>query len=196
MDYHSIVCYNFLFSDVAPGLRCVRGSLWPLAAVYLVRLIIKCAETVVQLQTECTVLVLRMVHRKWKETKQQPGMLPGPALPDCSLVSFHILWAMMSTSTVRYRNKTRVCVCKGLEKDKDTFRERLEWCVSNKIPNLFSTLRWSFNQILRNRGIACLFTFLLPPVIFSWFIEAFSETSLVLRRFPFLSNSDLVPMVF
>ena len=26
-----------------------------------------------------TVLVLRMAHRKWKETKQQPSMLPGSA---------------------------------------------------------------------------------------------------------------------
>ena len=100
MDYHSLVCYNFLFSDVAPGLRCVRRSLWPLAAVYLVRLIIKCAETVVQLQTECTVLVLRMAHRKWKETKQQPSMLPGPAVPGFCLVSFHILLAILSKSTV------------------------------------------------------------------------------------------------
>ena len=39
-------------------------------------------------------------HRKWKETKQQLSMLPGPAVPGCSLVSFHILWAILSTSTV------------------------------------------------------------------------------------------------
>ena len=47
-----------------------------------------------------TVLVLRMAHRKWKETKQQPSMLPGPAVPGSCLVSFHILWAILSTSTV------------------------------------------------------------------------------------------------
>ena len=47
-----------------------------------------------------TVLVLRMVHRNWKETKQHPSMLPGPAVPGCSLVYFHILWAILSTSTV------------------------------------------------------------------------------------------------
>ena len=46
-----------------------------------------------------TVLVLRMVHRKWKETKQQPSMLPGAAVPGSCLVSFHILWAILSTST-------------------------------------------------------------------------------------------------
>ena len=29
----------------------------------------------------CTVLMLRMTHRKWKDIKQQPGILPGPASP-------------------------------------------------------------------------------------------------------------------
>ena len=33
----------------------------------------------------------RMPHRKWKETKQQPSMLPGPAVPGCCLVSFYFL---------------------------------------------------------------------------------------------------------
>ena len=49
----------------------------------------------------CTVLVLRMAHRKWKEFKQQPSMLPGPAVPGGCLVSFHNLWAILSTSTVQ-----------------------------------------------------------------------------------------------
>ena len=35
----------------------------------------------------------RMAHRKWEETKQQPSLLPGPAVPGSCLVSFHILWA-------------------------------------------------------------------------------------------------------
>ena len=42
-----------------------------------------------------TVLVLRMAHRIWKETKQQPGLLPGPAVPGCCLVSFQFLWAIL-----------------------------------------------------------------------------------------------------
>ena len=29
-------------------------------------------------------------------------MLPGPAVPGCCLLSFHILWAILSTSTVPY----------------------------------------------------------------------------------------------
>ena len=47
-----------------------------------------------------TVLVLRTAHRIWKEIKQQPSMLPGPAVPGCCLVSFHFLWAILSMSTV------------------------------------------------------------------------------------------------
>ena len=35
-----------------------------------------------------------MAHRKWKEIKQQPSMLPGPAVPGCCLFSFHFLWAI------------------------------------------------------------------------------------------------------
>ena len=48
----------------------------------------------------CTVLVLRMAHRKWKEFKQQPSMLPGSAVPGSCLVSSHFLWAILSTGTV------------------------------------------------------------------------------------------------
>ena len=35
-----------------------------------------------------------MANRKWKEIKQQPSMLPGPAVPGCCLVSFHFLWTI------------------------------------------------------------------------------------------------------
>ena len=54
-----------------------------------------------------TVLVLRMTHRKWKEIKQQPSMLPDPAVPGYCLFSFHILWAILSTSTVLYDEVAR-----------------------------------------------------------------------------------------
>ena len=39
---------------------------------------------------ESTVRVDRLPHRKWKETKQQPGNMLG-----CCLVSFHFLWAIL-----------------------------------------------------------------------------------------------------
>ena len=48
----------------------------------------------------CTVLVLRMAHRKWKEFKQQPSMLLGSAVPGGCLVSFYFLLAILSTTTV------------------------------------------------------------------------------------------------
>ena len=31
-----------------------------------------------------------MLHRKQRETKQQPSMPPGPAVPGCCSVSFHV----------------------------------------------------------------------------------------------------------
>ena len=43
------------------------------------------------LQYNCTACGHRMAHRKWKETKQHPSMLPGPAVPECSFVSFHLM---------------------------------------------------------------------------------------------------------
>ena len=42
----------------------------------------------------------RMAHRKWKEIKQQPSLLPGPAVPGCSLVSSHFLWAILCPKAV------------------------------------------------------------------------------------------------
>ena len=39
-------------------------------------------------------------HRKWKETKQQQSQLPGTAVPGCSLVSFHFLWAIIFPQSV------------------------------------------------------------------------------------------------
>ena len=35
-----------------------------------------------------------MTHRKWKEIKQQPSMLPGLAVPGSCLVSFYFRWAI------------------------------------------------------------------------------------------------------
>ena len=44
-----------------------------------------------------------MAHRKWKESKQQPSMLPGPAVPGCCLFSFHFLWAILCPQAVDER---------------------------------------------------------------------------------------------
>ena len=50
--------------------------------------------------TKYTVLVLRMAHRIWKETKQEPDTAGPGNMLGCCLVSFHFLWAILSTSTV------------------------------------------------------------------------------------------------
>ena len=42
-----------------------------------------------------------MPHRKLRETKQQPSMLPGPAVPGCCLVSFHFLCNIHSIHSVQ-----------------------------------------------------------------------------------------------
>ena len=47
-----------------------------------------------------TVLVLRIAHRKWKETKQEPDTAGTGNMLGCSLVYFHFLWVILSTSTV------------------------------------------------------------------------------------------------
>ena len=45
-----------------------------------------------------------MAHRIWKETKQEPGTARPGNMLGCCLVSFHFLWAILSTSTVLKRN--------------------------------------------------------------------------------------------
>ena len=47
-----------------------------------------------------------MSHKKRRETKQQPSMLPGPAVPCCCLVSFCFLCDIHSIHSVQ-------CSCSG-----------------------------------------------------------------------------------
>ena len=42
----------------------------------------------------------RMAHRKWKETKQQPGTAGPDNMLGCCLVSFHFLWAILCWQAV------------------------------------------------------------------------------------------------
>ena len=46
------------------------------------------------LRRACTGWMGWMAHRKWKESKQEPSMLPGPAVPGSCLICFHFLWAI------------------------------------------------------------------------------------------------------
>ena len=53
----------------------------------------------------CTVLVLGMALRIWKETKQHPGTAGPDNMLDCCLVSFHFLLAILSTSNVDHNSE-------------------------------------------------------------------------------------------
>ena len=50
--------------------------------------------------TDCTVRVDSLAHRKWKEIKQQPGTAGPGNMLGCCLISFHFLWGKLSTRTV------------------------------------------------------------------------------------------------
>ena len=52
------------------------------------------------LRTNSTVLVLRMAHKKKKETKQEQGTAEPGNMLGCCLNSFDFLWAILSMSTV------------------------------------------------------------------------------------------------
>ena len=39
--------------------------------------------------------------QEMERIKQQPRLLPGPAVPGCSLVSFHFLWAILCPQAVQ-----------------------------------------------------------------------------------------------
>ena len=52
-----------------------------------------------------------MAHRKWKETKQQPSLLPGPAVPG----SVHFLWAILCPQAVQGWMNVRDSYSRALE---------------------------------------------------------------------------------
>ena len=41
-----------------------------------------------------------------RKTKHQTSMLPGPAVPGCSLVSFHFLWGILCPQAVAYQQRS------------------------------------------------------------------------------------------
>ena len=59
-------------------------------------------ETLCMLFGRClsTVLVLRMAHRIWIETKQHSGTAGPGNMLGCCLITFYFLWVILSTSTV------------------------------------------------------------------------------------------------
>ena len=68
----------------------------------------------------CTACRHRMAHRKWKESKQLPSMLPGTAAPGCCLVSFHFLWAILCPQAVqRYSSSLSQCFVTAVDESCD-----------------------------------------------------------------------------
>ena len=58
-----------------------------------------------------------MSHRKRRETKQQPSMLPGPAVHGCCLVSFPYTVLLTSTASTLYPVPTTILQRCTLEYD-------------------------------------------------------------------------------
>ena len=74
-----------------------------------------------------------MVHRKWKETKQHPSMLPGPAVPGYCLVSFHFLWAILCPQAVGYCRFSQKKVKKAVKAViRERGRGRFTWRAKTK----------------------------------------------------------------
>ena len=65
----------------------------------------------------CTEWMELMSHSKWRETKQQPSMLPGPDVLGCCLVSFSFLCDIYSSHSVQCSSDlmtTTMCRVAGL----------------------------------------------------------------------------------
>ena len=77
------------------------------------------------------------VAPEMEANKEQPSMLPGPALPGSCLVSFNILWAILSTSTVDLpwndsRNTTRFRNERFCKNNRETLRE-VDFCFESVV---------------------------------------------------------------
>ena len=48
-----------------------------------------------------TVHIDSLPHRKWRETKQEPGTAGLGNMLGCCLISLHFLWGKLSTRTVQ-----------------------------------------------------------------------------------------------
>ena len=73
-----------------------------------------------------TVPVDRMAYRKWKETKLQPGTAGPGNMLDCCFISFHFLWAILSTGTVSFWNSIFFFLWDKCRKQKQTQVRRVQ----------------------------------------------------------------------
>ena len=79
----------------------------------------------------CTGWMEWMSHRKWRETKQQPIMLPGPAVPGCCLVSFCFPCDIHCIHSVGVGNFNIYYIWHPWEYSIVMFRQRREWYLSD-----------------------------------------------------------------
>ena len=90
VQFHLNLCFNLSFWGVLNVFQIKNDSTgWHIACT--------CTCYLLRFNTACR---HRMAHRKWKETKQHPGTAGPDNMLGCCLVSFHFLWAILSTSTV------------------------------------------------------------------------------------------------
>ena len=90
-----------------------------------------------------------MSHRKQRETKQQPSMLPGPAVPGCCLVSFRFLCDIHSIHSLHEISPAWIVrFTSGIELE--TFLCILQMLVQNP-----HWLRYSCEETYRASLLAC-----------------------------------------
>ena len=91
----------------------------------------------------------RIAHKKWKETKLQPGTAGQGIMLGCCLVSFHFLWAVLNSSTVHIwkqqilnkKNTASFCCSVSLDRDK-VFKIKFAIVASQITDVLISKLDW------------------------------------------------------
>ena len=116
-----------------------------------------------------------MAQRKWKDTKQQPGTAGPGNMLGCCLISFHFMWAILSTSTVHpWTLQPRHTVCIYLNSNVSS-------CLKGKIPpftveSLFASLPFivpSLIYVVSNNAYFYGLTLVAPPI---WLILVSMKT--------------------
>ena len=113
-----------------------------------------------------TVLVLRMAHRKWKETKQQPCTAgPGNML---GCISFYFLWAILSTSTNSQGDS--ILICQKI-RSAPLKKETTSWYSSRHVVTLYTVLCQSHivTALLAKCNIMVCLSPMITPILHEYF---------------------------
>ena len=116
-----------------------------------------------------------MSHRKRRETKQQPSMLPGPAMPGCCLVSFHFLSDIHSIHSVHFAALV-IALGQALEwsdkalterRESEVYQEELnagvDYALVSFLPSFLGTLSISYRGA-SIYDVRKIWYYLTPPV--------------------------------